>query len=365
MTSGTATASALPGSPPAAERVRLLGLDVAERNRRVLVRSGRVDGRLEVPPGVAITPVLTAALPREAGVWQLVWDAGRPPIVWMVGAAGGKGAGGIVRAPAGGALDASTGPARRLAAARLLNASGKPTDGWISRHVHRRVSRIVSVLALGAGVTANQATLGTFAVGLAAAWAFALTGRASMAIGGLLFWLTSIVDGVDGEIARLTFTESAAGEQLDTVMDDLTYLACYAGVMAGWWRQGMGPLGAFVVAGTLAAILATVVWATRLVRRDGPRADRRVVPLTPIEIAVIDAAAATGRPLLRAAASFFQIFRRELFTIALFVVSLTTSRRAVLPIVVAAGLASALVVLLTCQAEIAAAMRARYQRGRS
>lgn len=231
----------------------------------------------------------------------------------------------------------------------------------MSRHVHRKVSRTCTRPALRLGVSANQATLATLALGLVAAWSFAQTGRLTMALGGLLFWVTSMVDGVDGEIARLTFTESAAGEQFDTFVDDLTYASCFAGVMAGWWRQGMGWPGATAVVVILAALVMTVVWATRLVSENGPPAEGRFVSLTPVEYAVVDAAGATGRPLLRAAAAVFQIFRRELFSAALFVVSLTTARRAVLPVVIAAGLGFALSVLIVYQREIRTAMRARYR----
>lgn len=358
----TAPSATLPGIDCAGSGVRFLGLEVGERNRRAFHRCARADGRLKVPSGVVITPALGAALPAAPGVWHLVWGRAKPPLVWMVGPAVElPSPRAVVDVPAGAVLDVSTPAARRRSARRLLDRSGKPTDGWMSRHVHRKVSRACARPALRLGVSANQATLATLLLGLAAAWCFARTGRPTLVLGGLLFWLASMADGIDGEIARLTFTESAAGAQLDTLADDLTYASCYAGATIGWWRQGMGWPGAAVVAGTLVALAATVLWATRLVTRNGPPGKRRLVPLTPIEHAVVDAAAATGKPPLRAAAAVFQIFRRELFSPALFVASLTTARRAVLPVVIAAGLGLALTVLIVYRRDVGTAMRARYR----
>jgi phosphatidylglycerophosphate synthase len=340
---------------------RILGLRVSERNRRVGERVARLGGRLEIPPGVMVAPALVSVLPDRPGLWHLRWDPERPPLAWNVGPDSAPSAAATIDVPPHAVVDVSTREARRRSARLLLQASGKPTDGWMSRHVHRKVSRACSVPALWLGVTANQATLAVFGVGLAAAWYFAQTGRATMALGGLLFWMTSVLDGVDGEIARLTLTESAAGAQLDTVVDDLTYAACYAGVMVGWWRQGMGAAGFALVAGTFAALGLTVLWATRMVKRSGPPSNARFVALTPIELAVVDAARGTGKRGLRFAASFFQIFRRELFSIALFAASLLTAWRGVLPLTIAGGLVVALGVLVTYRGDLEAAMRARFR----
>src|SRR5947208_10156707 len=188
--------------------------------------------------------------------------------------------------PDGAALDVSTAAARRRSAWRLLRASGKPTDGWLSRHVHRRISRVCSYLLLQLGLTANQVTLLVFLVGAVAAWFAAQTTHATMIAGAGLFWFASIADGIDGEMARLTFSDSERGEQLDTFVDAATYIVAFAGLMVGWWRQGMGPEGVALAATVAVGLPAMLVWAMRFVRAaTGDRVDTKL-----IEYGVIGAA---------------------------------------------------------------------------
>src|SRR5205807_7655181 len=99
--------------------------------------------------------------------------------------------------PEGAAFDVSTRGARRYAAWQLLRTSGKATDGWQSRHIHRKVSRLFSYLFLQLGLTANVATVLTFFVGAYSAWLFAQTSHQTMIAGALLFWFASLADGID------------------------------------------------------------------------------------------------------------------------------------------------------------------------
>ncbi|HVQ76746.1 MAG TPA: CDP-alcohol phosphatidyltransferase family protein, partial [Candidatus Binatia bacterium] len=75
--------------------------------------------------------------------------------------------------------------------------------------------------------------------------------------GALLFLTHSILDGCDGELARLKFLESPAGAALDFWGDNIVHSAVFGCMAAGWsldasaiWPLG---LGAVVVGSTLAA----------------------------------------------------------------------------------------------------------------
>src|SRR6266849_2624527 len=127
----------------------------------------------------------------------------------------------------------------------------------------------------------------------------AQTTHETMIAGTFLFWFASISDGIDGEMARLTLTESARGEQLDTAVDHATYLLGYAGVMVGWWRQGIGPVGWALAIGVAIGLPAVFLWGMHLVRRarTASRADHFFVDTRPLEYAISDAARATGAPL--------------------------------------------------------------------
>src|SRR5439155_10261263 len=133
---------------------------VAQRNERVFRRYAKLaDGSsidvptLTIPAGVVITPLLVAALPRPVGTWHLIWDPEQAPIVWQRLGRDASSAPFTLVLPDEAALDVSTAARRRRSAWRLLRASGKPTDGWLSRHVHRRISRLGTWLLLGLGLT--------------------------------------------------------------------------------------------------------------------------------------------------------------------------------------------------------------------
>src|SRR5438094_447445 len=88
----------------------------------------------------------------------------------------------------------------------------------------------------------HDAALPTLTVpfGAIISWLMAQTTRSTMIAGAALFWFASVADGIDGEMARLTFSDSQRGEQIDSVVDVATYIVAFAGVGVGWWRQGMG-----------------------------------------------------------------------------------------------------------------------------
>lgn len=292
---------------------------------------------LRVPRHAAITPALfpvLASLPADR-TWHLVWHASEPPLVWHP----------VVSTQAddrfvlneGTVLDVSSRAARRASAWRLLQASGKPQDGWLSRHVHRKISRLFSYAFLQLGLSAHVATMFAFAIGLLAAYMMAQTSHATMMTGGFLFWFASIADGIDGEVARVTLSESPFGEQLDTGVDQLTHLSGLIGVLIGWSRQGVTTVGIllalFVVIGTPGVLL----WAMAMVRR-ARTTGQFFVPTKPIEVAIFKAAAETGGWTLRATAAVFVLFRREAFSLAFFLLALVTGRRSAIPAALAGGL---------------------------
>ena len=113
----------------------------------------------------------------------------------------------------------------------LLGRLVKPTDGWVSRHINRPVSTRISRWLVRTPVTPNMVTLATFLTGLAGAWSVLDGTYWPVLLGALLFQVSSILDGCDGEVAVLTFRESKYGSWLDTITDNLTYLAFFAAVV--------------------------------------------------------------------------------------------------------------------------------------
>jgi len=149
-------------------------------------------------------------------------------------------------------------------------------EGFVDRHFNRRCSRWITRWLLRTPLTPNGVTVLATAVGVLASVAFGVGGYAGGVIGALLFQLSTILDCCDGEVARLKFMESAFGEQLDVVLDNVVHIALYAGIAWASYEDNWGPvallLGGFAMLGNVAAFLV-VQQATRM--RKGLDPERR------------------------------------------------------------------------------------------
>ena len=117
-------------------------------------------------------------------------------------------------------LDVDTPEALREAERRLMrDQGGKTRDGPVSRHLNRPVSRWISRYLVRTAVTPNQISLISWLLSCIAAGLMALGGYPALAAGGALAQLASILDGCDGEIARLKHSRSEFGGWFDAVLD--------------------------------------------------------------------------------------------------------------------------------------------------
>ena len=115
--------------------------------------------------------------------------------------------------------DIDTPASLRYAEKRILSSLGKPADGVISRHINRKVSTGIFtplILKLYKGVTPTQVSLLSFAVAALSAILFFLSHPIA---GGIFIQLSSILDGCDGEIARLKKMSTGIGGFTDAVLD--------------------------------------------------------------------------------------------------------------------------------------------------
>ena len=256
-------------------------------------------------------------------------------------------------------LPIGTPGARRLATRAALASSAKPTDGWVSRHINRPISRACSRVAIMLGISANGASLITLGIGLVCAWTAAQPGYGAFVATGILFQLASILDGVDGEIARATLTESERGAQIDTAVDQVTYGACFIGTTIGWIRSGSSrtAMGSTLLIGLALAI--SLVRGARFVARHGGNASFVV-----IDRSVRRAARDTGRWPLRVAAGSFALLRRDLFAAVFLLVSFTGIRAAV-PALILFGAVVANITFSVYGQELADAARAERRRPRA
>jgi CDP-L-myo-inositol myo-inositolphosphotransferase len=199
------------------------------------------------------------------------------------------------------------------------------------------------------GFKANHASILTLLVGVAAAVLAAHPGYLPLIGSGVLFQLASTLDGVDGEMARSTLTESEGGALLDTVVDQITYVAFFVGVMVGWIREGAGVVALYSMVVVGVALVLSLMHGGWFVLRYAPTAS-----FVFIDRAVRHAAHESGHAALRLAASMFTIMRRDAFAAIFFFVAIV-GYRVLVPALIAPCIVIANVTLSRYRTELAAA----------
>ena len=156
----------------------------------------------------------------------------------------------------------------RISAERKLDQwLVKPTDGIFAR-MNRRISVPISRQIIKLPITPNVVSLFTLGVGFAAGLLFARGGYWNMLIAAVLSVSASILDGCDGEVARLKLMESDFGCWLETVCDYLYYLFIFAGITIGLWRNSETKTylvwGGLLLLGAITSFLVTGLGRHRL-----------------------------------------------------------------------------------------------------
>jgi CDP-L-myo-inositol myo-inositolphosphotransferase len=224
--SGSDKAEARAGFAWAAEADRrVAGVAAAARAVRLLADEGARDISLLIGDGAALAPATSADIERLRGVATVDVRQGQGPAVALPGAW------------------------------QIVRTTGKPGDGLVSRWLNRPISQRLSWLLLQLPplrplhVTIFNAALAALMLGV-----LVLGGHLGLIAGGALFHLASVLDGVDGEMARATFRTTRRGATLDSAVDMATNFAFLLGFTINMWRhQGplMGGLGIWSIAAML------------------------------------------------------------------------------------------------------------------
>jgi CDP-L-myo-inositol myo-inositolphosphotransferase len=180
--------------PSAAAADRLIaGVPAAARATRMLVEDGASSILLRIGDGTALTPATRAEIER-------------------------------LRGKAAVAVETGDGPRIALPSAwDIVHATGKPGDGLVSRWLNRPISQRITWLVL-AIPAARPIHVTVFNALLAVPMVLLLLfgGHWGLLLGAILFQLASMLDGVDGEMARATFRTSREGASLDSAVDMAT-----------------------------------------------------------------------------------------------------------------------------------------------
>jgi phosphatidylglycerophosphate synthase len=125
-------------------------------------------------------------------------------------------------------------------------------DGYISKYVNRKASEPMARLLAKTRITPNQISWAAFGIALVSFISFIFGWNIS---GGLLAQLSSIVDGVDGSVARLKGMASTFGGFLDSVLDRYADVLILLGLtlwsIAHETYPGIWLTGSLAIAGTI------------------------------------------------------------------------------------------------------------------
>jgi 1L-myo-inositol 1-phosphate cytidylyltransferase / CDP-L-myo-inositol myo-inositolphosphotransferase len=234
--------------------LKVAGLTVVERLARQLARQGPVrvmtDGTIPPPPGVEViaAPPAGAAV-HDADIVYPTNDLATPMRV----------------------VDE---PSRRVAEDAVFAALLRGDLGVVARWLNKPISfRVTRYVLCRLPVTPNQVTVGAALVGLAGCALIALGDPTLTVLGFLLSHLQSVLDGCDGELARVRFQQSKIGEWLDTVVDDGLNVCLTLATGAGLWRA-RGQVVWLALGAAGAAMLATYsAVAYRTLLRQGAGGD--------------------------------------------------------------------------------------------
>ncbi len=184
-----------------------------------------------------------------------------------------------------------------LAEARLvaaLAAATQGSDGLLARWVDRPLSRRISPRLAARRVPPNAITLTGTAIGLWGGLLLAQGGYWLPLLGSVWFLLAVVLDGVDGEVARLSLRETRFGHWLDIITDNLVHLAVFCGIALGLHREAtdarhLFALGALLLGFGLSAMAAFLVMAEgqRIQMRLSPWAARTIAALNSRDFAYL------------------------------------------------------------------------------
>ena len=157
----------------------------------------------------------------------------------------------------------------------LLSGLVKTTEGWMALHINRKISLAVTRRLMHTSVTPNHMTGVSMMLGLMGA-AFFLSPEYGMQILGVLFFLLhSILDGCDGELARLKFMESRIGGILDFWSDNVVHVSVFAAMAVAWAARAPDSFwpwlcGSLAVGGTVVSASLVYFHTMRVERKTGP-----------------------------------------------------------------------------------------------
>lgn len=213
---------------------RIAGVAAAARAVRLLAADGANRVRVRLADGAPLAPATLADIERLRGEADVTIEAGDAP------------------------------PPALPSAWQVVRATGKASDGLVSRWLNRPISQRISWLLVH--ITALRpvhVTLFNALLAVSMLAVLTLGGHAGLIAGGILFHAASVMDGVDGELARATFRATPQGATLDSLVDMATNFFFLLGFTINLWQRDGALIGWMGIWSMAAMLIGNYLLARR------------------------------------------------------------------------------------------------------
>ncbi len=120
----------------------------------------------------------------------------------------------------------------------------------IDRYIIRKISGVITRLLVKTPVTPNQVTIISLILGIASAVFFSHGAHIYTIIAGVFYFVSTVFDQCDGEVARFKHMESDFGKTFDIIVDSIVNATITIGIAIAIYKANGS--GLTIVAGLLA-----------------------------------------------------------------------------------------------------------------
>jgi len=127
--------------------------------------------------------------------------------------------------------------AQSLLSDQFFDEIYKNSEGWITKSINKKISFPITKYLVKTNLTPNMITLAALLIGLIGCLMLISSSWSVRIFGALLLQFNSIIDGCDGEVARLKVASSKVGAWFDTISDDVLNNMMFVCLYVGLFQQ--------------------------------------------------------------------------------------------------------------------------------
>jgi len=135
----------------------------------------------------------------------------------------------------------------------------------IDRYIIRKISGFITGFLVKTSVTPNQVTIISLILGIVSAAFFSHGAHTYTILAGMLYFVSTVFDQCDGEVARFKHMTSDFGKSFDIIVDSIVNAAITIGITIGIYKTNGSDLtilaGLFAMTGIVISLLLTTYFS--------------------------------------------------------------------------------------------------------